>query len=573
MWPTELLRDDRTARRDLLVSIACGLISSTLFALWTILLAQTLAGAFIDGRSLDDLRAPFLFMVLLIAVRGVLLRIRGSLARRASSDIRSRLRARLLGLALRRSSGSDHLSSAEQSALIGDGVDCLDAHLTEFLPARIGAVLLPVIIFGLIALLDPWSTLVLALAGPLLIALLAVIGRRTRDLAAARFAELSWLGALYADLLGGLATLKVFGREQDASDTVAETSTHFGDSTMQVLRAAFQNSLVVEWAATASTALVAVEVSFRLVDHSLPFSTALAVLMLTPEFFSPLRTLAAQYHAGQTGAAGIAAITAYIDQDGSDDVDAERGADSVAGPPVDRGPVDPGADPNRPAAPMIEFDSVRFTHGDRDAPAITDCSFSIGRGETVALVGPSGCGKTTATLLLMGFGQVDGGVIRVDGLPLPPDEGALDRWRSQIAWVPQNPTLFSGSIAENIRLGRRDATAEQVEAAARTACIHGFITDLAEGYDTLVGAGGARLSGGQRQRIALARALLLDAPVMILDEFTAHLDPPTEAEVLRAIAPVLRGRTVVLISHRQETLALADRSLTLQVIDVEPGHR
>jgi thiol reductant ABC exporter CydD subunit len=560
MWPTELLRGDRTARRQLLLSIGCGLVASALFALWSILLGQIIAAAFIDGRSLADLRGPSICMILLIAARALLLRMRGSLAQRASTSCRSRLRRRLLGLALRRPSAASRASSAEQTALIGGAVDALDPYLTAFVPARIDAVILPLVIATLITVIDPWSTLVLALAGPLLIALLAVIGRRTRDLAAARFEELFWLGSLYADLLGGLATLKVFGREQDALDTVTETSAQFGRSTMKVLRTAFQTSLVIEWAATASTALVAVEVSFRLVDHHLPFSTALAVLILTPEFFAPLRTLAAEYHAGQTGTAALLAIDAFLGEEPAD-------------PPLVEEVPDRVPEMKRSGAPIIEFDTVGFTHLDRDASAIDELSFAIARGETVALDGPSGCGKTTAIMLLMGFERPSSGRILVDGQMIPTTEAGLDRWRSRIAWVPQHPTLFSGSIADNIRLGRRDATSDEVEAAARAACIHTFLATLPGGYDTTVGAGGARLSGGQRQRIALARALLLDAPVMILDEFTAHLDPRTEAEVIASITPLLRDRTVLLITHRPAALALANKTITLRSADAAADPR
>lgn len=559
MWPTELLGGDRSARRQLLVSITCGLAASTVFALWTILLARVIADAFIDGRSIDELSASFMVMAALIALRALLVRVRGTSAQRASNRCRGHLRQRLLAIALQRSTTPDRRSGAEGAALIGDAVDSLDAYLTRFLPARISAMVVPLLIAGLIAVLDPWTTLVLALAGPLLIGLLAVIGRRTRDLAAARFEELTWLGSLYADLLGGLAALKVFGREQDALETVAETSARFGSSTMKVLRSAFQTSLVIDWAATASTALVAVEVSFRLVERDLPFSTALAVLILTPEFFAPLRTLAAEYHAGQTGLAALAAIDAFT-----------IAADTTIPDPA---PIDAPNATTPASAPVIEFDSVGFTHRGRECTTVSDLSLRIGRGETVALLGPSGCGKTTATMLLLGFERPDRGSILIDGAPIPTQDGALDRWRARIAWVPQHPTIFTGSIADNIRLGRRDATAEQVETVARAACLHEFIAALPDRYDTAVGAAGARLSGGQRQRIALARALLLDAPVMILDEFTAHLDPATEAEVLTSIGPILRDRTVLLITHRPAALALADRIIELGPVPVEADPR
>lgn len=546
MWPTELLRSDPRARRLLLASIACGAGASILFAIWTVLLARTIAAAFIDGRALDELLGSFALMAMLILVRGLLLRLRRPLAQRAADLHRRRLREDLLTIALARTTGGDRRAGTESGAVIGEAVDSLDGYLGTFLPALALAAVLPVVVTVLIALTDPLTTLVLALAGPLLIALLAVIGRRTRDLATARFEELSWLGSLYADLLAGLATLKVFGRETDALHAVTDTSTRFGHSSMKVLRTAFQTSLVIEWAATASTALVAVEVSLRLVDGHLSFATALTVLLLTPEFFAPLRTLAAEYHAGQTGAAALTTIEQF-----------RSPAPSPPSPPQEVATVAP----DRSRLPLIEFDGVGFTHADRDAAALTDLSFTVAAGETIALDGPSGGGKTTITMLLMGFERPAVGSIRIAGAPLDPD--TVDAWRSRIAWVPQNPTLRSASVAANIALGRPDASPAEIAAAARFARLDEVIAALPEGYDTEIGANGARLSGGQRQRLALARALLLDRPVLILDEFTAQLDDRTEAELLETIAPVLADRTVVLITHRAAPRRLADRIITI----------
>lgn len=556
MWPSELLRRDSGATRVLILSIVCGAGASIAFALWTVQLAQIIAAVFIDGRSLSDLAGPFAILSALTVLQTVGLRLRRPLAQQASNRIRGALRDDLLRVALQDSTRPGHLNSAQQHSLIGDGVDSLDDYITQFLPSLAIAGVIPPVVLILIALLDPWTTLVLAFAGPMLIALLVVIGRRTRDLADARFRELSWLGSLYADLLGGLATLKIFGREAEALDTVSETSTSFGGSTMKVLRTAFQTSLVIEWAATASTALVAVEVSFRLVDRQLSFATALAVLMLTPEFFSPLRRLAADYHAGQTGAAALAPILSTID--GSSDMTFTDSSTNR----LDTATTTRSLPSSHP--PAISFEDVHLTHRDRSAESLPSLSFSIESGETVALLGPSGSGKTTATMALLGFEVPDTGVIRIDGAPLSTLD--ISAWRAQIAWVPQNPTIFSGSIADNIRLGVPGASAEQVESASRVAAIHDFIMTIPGGYSAQVGSRGMRLSGGQRQRIALARAVLLERPVMVLDEFTAHLDPDTEMQVLDALTPVLRNRTVLLITHRTSALRLADRVVTIDAV-------
>jgi ATP-binding cassette subfamily C protein CydD len=552
MWPRRFLRIDRVAERNLMLSIGASASAAAVFALSTVVLARVIASAFIDRQDLAQLRRPLLVIGALMLARGLLFVAREPLAQRASNRYRAALRPRLMSVLAQRASRADHAPGAASATIISSSVDALDDYVTQFLPPLALAAIVPAMVFALIAVLDPWTTIVLALAGPLLIVLLAVIGRRTRELADARFEELSWLGALYADLLSGLATLKTFGREFDALETIEETSAQFGRSSMAVLRTAFQTSLVIEWAATASTALVAVEVSFRLVDHRLSFSTALAVLMLTPEFFTPLRSLAGAYHAGQTGNAALSSIEEVLGT--------ERWVQ-----PEPQGPSHRDASWSR--SPRIQFDGVRFRHSGRHESALDGLSFIIAAGETVALDAPSGSGKTTAATLLLGFETPDAGEILIDDVPLT--ELDITRWRSCVAWVPQDPTIFAGTIADNIALGSPGADENAVIGAARSAAIHETIISLPDGYDTRVGEGGLRLSGGQRQRIALARALLRDAPVMILDEFTAQLDPMTEQSILIGIEPILRERTVLLITHRPSVLQLADRVVTFRPTDSE----
>ncbi len=397
-----------------------------------------------------------------------------------------------------------------------------------------------------IGLLDPWTTLVLFFAGPMLILLLAVIGGRTRVLTERRFEELGWLSSFYLDMIRGLATLKAFGRADDAADNVEEVSRRHGDTTMEVLRTAFQTSLVMEWAATAATALVAVEVSFRLIGGDLSFGTALAVLVLTPEFFVPLRRLALEYHAGQSGRAALARL------DEIDRLAALSGAQPMGGGSA------PQAVPSR--GPIV-LRSVAFTHPGAVRPALDGVDLRVEDGETVAVVGPSGAGKSTLLGLMMRFTVPDAGEIDVDGTPLGDLHPAT--WRRQVAWVPQRPTIFAGTVAENVALGRPTASPDEIRGAIRLARGEDFVDALPLGVDTPLGEQGLRLSGGQRQRLAIARAALCDAPFVILDEFTAHLDEQTELDVLDAVAELLRPRTALIVAHRPATIALADRIVTL----------
>lgn len=546
MWPRRFLAIDRRARATLILAIGGGATAAATLAVWTLVLARVIAAVVIDGRSLADEWPSIALLVALLLIRAAALAISGPIAERAAERYRLRTRERLLVRALE--GGPDASSATERATLIGAGVDALDEYTSRFLPALALAGIVPIGVLAMIAALDPWSSTVLLLAGPLLVALLAVIGRRTRQLADARFEELAWLGSLYADMLRGIATLKAYGREQDTLDVIDETSTQFGHSTMKVLRTAFQTSLVIEWAATAATALVAVEVSLRLVEHGLGFATALSVLMLTPEFFAPLRTLAAEYHAGQSGAAALAAIDAYLD------------TPSVEDPPE----ADPGSHRSASIPPGVEFIDLDLGHDDPARFHLSGVSFVIEPGETVALVGPSAIGKSSLVDLLLGFEQPLHGAVLLDGEP--PDRCDLAEWRRRVAWVPQNPTLLHGSIEDNVRLGRPEATRSEVLTALDVARARSFVDAMPAGLDTVIGERGARLSGGERRRLALARALLLDAPMMILDEFTAHLDPVTEQALLESIAPFLESRTVLLITHRPAVLGLADR-----IVDLAPA--
>jgi ATP-binding cassette subfamily C protein CydD len=304
---------------------------------------------------------------------------------------------------------------------------------------------------------------------------------------------------------------------------------------------------VLDLAATMGVALVAIEIGSRLLLRSLPFERAVFLLLLAPEFFLPLRQLALARHARLSGQSAARRIFAILDSPVAHSA-VSRSAPPAAVPAG--GPVE------------IRLESVAYTPPARGVPALREVSFRLPRGRTLALVGPTGAGKTTVAALLLRFASPERGRILVDGQPLQELDPAA--WRRLVAWVPQLPHLFHGSVADNIRLGRPAATPQEVEAAAAAAHAHTFIRALPLGYGTSIGEGGARLSGGQRQRLALARAFLLDRPVVILDEPTLHLDAATAALVRRAILAHCHGRTALVITHDAELAAGADAVVSLR---------
>ncbi|KLR60707.1 cysteine export CydDC family ABC transporter permease subunit/ATP-binding protein CydD [Actinobacteria bacterium IMCC26207] len=551
MWPRSLLAEHPQVRRWVGISILLGLFAAGILVAWTILLAGVINDGFIKEQTLSGVLPTLVLMAALLLLRAVCIWLAENSSQHASGLLRRKVRSDSLAhLIAVGPAGLSAERTAELTSTLGQGVDSLDAYLSRFLPSAALAVIVPAGVFVTIGILDPWTTLILLFTGPMLILLLAVIGSRTRSLTQRRFEELGWLSSFYLDMIQGLATLKAFGRADEGAEMVEQVSRRYGEATMDVLRTAFQTSLMMEWAATAATALVAVQISFRLIRGDLSFDLALAVLMLTPEFFAPLRRLAIEYHAGQEGNAALERIT-----------------ELNALPPQTRSVTTEGQgmrsslELSSLGFSSLELSSVGFTYGGSDSPALEQVSFVIEQGQTVALIGPSGAGKSTLAKLLMQFMQPDQGQILINGQPaqnLQPSD-----WRRIISWVPQQPAFFAGTVAQNIALGRPDASIEQIHEAARVASAQGFIEALPEGFNTLLGENGLRLSGGQRQRLAIARAAIMNTPVVLLDEFTAHLDEDTEAQVVAAMSALMQGRTAVVIAHRAATIASAQRVITL----------
>jgi len=561
MGPKELLSLVPLARRLHVAGTGMAFVGSIALIAWTIALARAIA-------DLVDHRPPTTALIVLIAfltLRIIARFISALLLADASNRIRSAVRCALTNYwgTIRPTSRA---STGVDSTLLGSGVDELDEYVTAFLPARSLAALVPAIVFVTIGFMDPWTLVILLFAGPMLILLLAVIGSRTRVLADQRFQELGWLRSFYLDMVRGIPTLKVFGRANESVETIEEISDRFGRTTMGVLRTAFQTSLVIEWAATAATALVAVQVSFRMIDGKIGFATALAVLMLTPEFFAPLRNLAVEYHAGQTGTAVLAQLPAIKNLANFANAPASNKAEPSEPTPatLQHSMLPP------PTTAPIRFDSVSFSYPGSDQVVLADVSFTIDFGETVVLLGPSGVGKTTILELLQGRLQPTAGLITVNGRPL----STLDSrdWSRQITSVPQNPFMFSASVQTNVMLSAPNASPEALRTALDLAHASEFVDGLSHGVDSPIGEEGAVLSGGQRQRLAIARAVLRDAPIVILDEFTAHFDPESEQAVIESLKPFLASRTAIISAHREATIGLADRVLMVtdqRVVEVE----
>lgn len=538
-----ILQSNRAARKLLHLSVAAGFCAAACVIAQAYFLSEVVNRIFIRQQAFSDVISLLVVLLGLALIRAAIIWSGDVLAQRSASRLKSDLREKLTQrLAILGPAYTQSERSGELVNTVVEGVEALDDYITAYQPARLLAVIVPVFVLIVIFLLDPLTTPILLFTGPILVLLLASIGSRVKGITEQRFLELSWMSAFFLDMLQGLATLKMFGRSREQIENIREISQKFGNTSMEVLRTAFQTSLVLEWGGTIATALVAVEVSLRLMGGTLPFNHALAVLVITPEFFLPLRQLALKYHAGTAGKAAAERIFAILDTP----------------------PKTPRSQTRRWVVPTqldIHFDNVSYAYADGQRPALQGFSLSIPHGQTIALVGTTGAGKTTAAHLLLRFIEPDRGLITIGGAALETIDPSV--WRSRVAWVPQIPHLFYGTIADNIRLARSDASQADIIAAAQAAHAHDFIAHLPLGYDTPIEERGARLSGGQQQRLAIARAFLKDAPFLILDEATSYLDSASEAAIQDALPRLMRGRTVLIIAHRLKLVFAADQVAVL----------
>jgi len=544
-----LLRAARTARADLALTVGLGLLAGIVLVGQARVLSRVIGQAFLNGRSLPDLAPLLAILVALALARAALAWSSEVAAQRAAgrvkADLQDRLSAHLLALGPIYARGE---RTGELVNTIVEGVEALDAYIRHYLPQVALAALVPAALLIFIFPLDWVSGLVLLLTAPLVPVFMILIGSQANALTKRQWLSLSRMSAHFLDVLQGLTALKLLGRSREQTQVIANISDRYRHTTMGVLRVTFLSALVLEMVATIGTAIVAVGIGLRLLYGLLGFEQALFVLLLAPEFYLPLRLLGTRFHAGMSGVAASQRIFNLLDTPASainsttkDTKDAKAVGQHLHG--------------------SIELRDVYYAYDGGQRPALNGLSFELLPGQKLALVGPSGAGKTTAAYLLLRFIEPDQVIITVGGRPL--SEFSPPAWREQVAWVPQNPYLFYGTVADNIRLARPDAGLDQVIHAARQANAHLFIDALPQGYDTVIGERGSRLSGGEAQRIALARAFLTGAPLLILDEATANLDPYTEALIQEATASLLRDRTALIIAHRLGTVRRADRILVM----------
>ncbi|MGD0983709.1 MAG: thiol reductant ABC exporter subunit CydD [Acidimicrobiales bacterium] len=556
-----MARKTALTRRYLAAAVAVGVASTLCLVVQAVLIGLVVQRAFLEHRPVGHLVPLLAGLAGAFATRAALAWLGELAAHRTSASVTSTLRRQLLSRAV--ALGPSWLSGERTGELVSvatQGVEALEVYFARYLPTAVVAAIAPPILLAWVLWSDWLSFLILAVTVSVIPLFMVLLGMEAKRHAQRQWNRLSGLAAAFYDLLQGLPTLRAFNRARDGRRTLEKAAEDFRVTTMSTLRLAFLSALALEVLAAVGTALVALFLGLRLLDGSLHLAVGLAVLVLAPEVYLPLRRAASEFHASTAGQAAADRILDILDE------------------PVPVAPVraQAGTLTGRQAAGFgaavepyltalarstLRLSDLRVSYAARVAPVLDGLDLEVAFGEHVAVTGESGAGKSTLLAVLLGFVIPVAGKLTVGGVEL--GELPLREWRQQIAWVSQRPYLIRGTIADNLRLADTRAGDRDLARSIEQSGLSGVLERLPRGLGTLVGEGGLTLSAGERQRIAIARAILRDAPLVLLDEPTAHLDAGRELSLAETLGPWLENRTVIVAAHRLGLVGRVDRTLAL----------
>ncbi len=531
-------------QHGLLAKIAgLGISNGLLAVVQAYYLSQIIDNVFLGGQDVSAVKVSLWLLAGLVCLRALLTYREEVLAFELAAAVKTALRERLTRQLFRLGPVAlANQPAGELLTVMSEGIENLEAYFAKYLPQLFKAFCIPLLILAVVWPIDRTTAAIMLVTAPLIPVFMILIGKAAERMNQRQWETLNKLSVHFLDVLAGITTLKIFGRSREQIAIITRISQEFRDATMDVLRVAFLSALALELLATISTALVAVALGLRLLYAEVTFGQAFFLLLLAPEYYLPLRLLGSQFHAGMAGKTAAADIGRLLSLTGGGRFTGNERLLS-------------------PQQISLAFTKVHAAYQEGSRPALSDISFTLAAGQHLAIVGPSGAGKSTVAALLLRFISPGSGTILINDQDL--SSLNLTEWLRHVAFVPQRPHLFQGTVADNIRLSRPDASMAAVMQAGQAAGAHEFISRLPDGYHTLVGDGGRGLSGGERQRLSIARAFLQDAPLLILDEVARGLDVTAQAMLDNTLERLLKGRTAIIIAHRLATVRQADQILVL----------
>ncbi len=535
-----LLKLTSKTRKPFLLSILSGLLASAFTIILAYFLAKSISEIFLEKKSIANVSNYLIFFFCAAILKAFFIWSEKNQINVVVSSIKKDLRKTIFeNLFVSKDDAYSTIKNGEVSNTIVKGVEALDDYFSKYLPQLFLSALTPILILLFVFPLDVLSGVVLMVTAPIIPLLMYLIGSSAEELNKKQWKSLSRMSGYFLDVLQGILTLKMFNRTKEEIKKIDEVSNHFKSTTMKVLRIAFLSALVLELLSTISIAIIAVEIGLRLMYGKMEFGNALFILILAPEFYFPLRQLGVRYHAGLEGVVAFKSIQKLLVKDKSKTPD--KTEEFVNGD--------------------IEVKDISFIYKSRNSEVLSNVSLKIEKGTTVAIVGESGSGKSTLLKILMKFITPSGGEVLINKININHIED--DKWHNSIGWVSQNPHIFNKSIYDNIMLAKPTATETEIIDAAKNALLHTSILKKENGYQTIVGEYGAMLSGGEIQRLALARIFLRDAPILFLDEPTSSIDSIHEKKIFSRIKKILSKQTIVVVTHRINTIVNADKIIIM----------
>lgn len=548
MFNKRLLKESRYKKHYIPITILHAVINSSFIVLTAALLALIVDGVFLKKYNLSEIKGYLILFLLSVASKFIFNFLIEVYIKNCSEDIKEEIKRKTFNLII--SSNPYKVkthSTGEFINLLTDGIEMITAYYSKYIPQVIAAILIPTVICISVAMVDRLSALIMLITYPIIPIFMLLIGYKTKELNEKQWKKLIILSSHFLDVLQGLSTLKSFGRSKIQEKKVFEVSENYRKSTMEVLKVTFLSSLVLELAATISTAVVAVNLGLRLVYAKISFLEAFFILVLTPDFYYPIRQLGLKFHSSLDGQVAIEKIEAIENalKEETKNTDILKGNLKI----------DDIKNFN------IEVKNLSFVYEKKEA--LNSISFTINEGEKVALIGESGSGKSTLINVLSGFLKVEDGMVFIDGKDI--NHINMNTYLSNVVIVPQFPHIFNMSVEDNICLGNKCLCCEEISNICKNTKVDQLSGKFKEKCKTIIGEGEeVEISGGEKQRIAIARATVKNAEFIILDEPTSAMDSETEEVITELMKGYFKNKTVLISTHRLNTIKAVDKILVLE---------